>query len=112
MKGIGGNTKLIFQVSKTTKNSIGEQVQSWTDVQMIKGWLDLSSGHANYNTYNAKVAESTDVFVGDYVVLDSRITTENTRAIINGKRYDVTWIDDPMGMHQQLEIYLKYTGGQ
>lgn len=111
MKGIGGNTKLTFQVKTTQPNAIGEQEVTWTDVQTITGWLDLSSGGSNYTTYSAKVAESTDVFIADYEPLDSRISVENASAIVNGERFDVMWIDDPMGMHQQLEIYLKSTGG-
>lgn len=114
MNGIGGNTELTFQVKTTQANAIGEQEAIWTDVQAIKGWLDLSSGSANYNTYYAKVQDSTHVFVGDYVPLDSRIKAENARAIINGGRYDVMLLDNPMGMKEgsQWEIYLKYTGGQ
>lgn len=112
MKGIGGNTELIFQVATGTKNSIGEVELTWKDVQMIKGWLDLSSGDSSYNTYYAKVQESTHVFLADYVPLDARIKAENARAIVDGNRYDVKLIDNPMGMNAQWEIYLKYTGGQ
>ena len=114
MKGIGGNTKLTFQVKTTKTNAIGEQEAIWTDVQTIKGWLDLSSGSSNYTTYNAKVQESSNVFVADYVPLDSRVKAENARAIIEGSRYDVMLLDNPMGMKEgsQWEIYLKYTGGQ
>lgn len=109
---IGGNIQGLIQISTTEKNEIGEAVKSWADVQTITGWLDLSSGDSKYTTYNAKIQESTHVFVADYVQLDSRITAENSRMVIGGKRYDVMLIDDPMEMHKQLEIYLKYTGGQ
>nr|DAT75482.1 MAG TPA: head tail adaptor [Caudoviricetes sp.] len=109
---IGGNIQGLIQVSTTEKNEIGEAVKSWADVQTITGWLDLSSGDSKYTVYSAKVQESTHVFVADYVQLDSRITAENSRMVIGGKRYDVMLIDDPMEMHKQLEIYLKYTGGQ
>ena len=109
---IGGNIQGLIQVSTTEKNEIGEAVKSWADVQTITGWLDLSSGDSKYTVYSAKVQESTHVFVADYVQLDSRITAENSRIVIGGKRYDVMLIDDPMEMHKQLEIYLKYTGGQ
>lgn len=114
MKGIGGNTELIFQIKTTQKNDIAEQEKTWTDVQTIVGWLDLSSGSSNYTTYHAKVQESTHVFVADYVPLDGRIKAENARAIIDGGRYDVMLLDNPMGMKEgsQWEIYLKYTGGQ
>ena len=112
MKGIGGNTAATFQVPTVSKNAIGEHVETWQDVQRIKGWLDLATGSSAYNTYNAKVQESTHVFVADYVKLDSRIKAESSRVVINGKRYDVMLIDNPMELNAQLEIFLKYTGGR
>lgn len=114
MKGIGGNITAKIQVLTTTDNEISEQVDAWTDVQSIRGWLDMSSGEARYTTYNAKIQESTHVFVADYVALDSRISAENSRMVINNKRYDILMIDNPMelGSGSQLEFYLRFTGGQ
>ena len=112
MKGIGGNTQAVIQIRTVSKNAIGEQAVTWTDAQTLKGWLDLASGNSGYQTYNAKIQESTHYFIGDYVQLDERITAENARMVINGKAYDIMLIDNPMEMNQQLEIYLKYTGGQ
>lgn len=114
MKGIGGNIKATIQFGTTAKNDIGEFVQTWKDAQTIKGWLDLSSGEARYTTYNAKIQESTHIFIADYVSLDSRITAESSRMVINGKVYDILLIDNPMemGTGSQLEFYLKFTGGQ
>jgi len=111
MRGIGGNTEALIQVSSITSNAIGEQVKQWQDVQRIKGWLDLSGGETRYTTFNAKIQESSHVFVADYVPLDKRIEAETARAIIAGKQYDITLIDNPMGLNAQLEIHLKYTGG-
>lgn len=112
MKGIGGNTQATIQVRTVTKNAIGEQVATWEDVQTIKGWLDLSGGDSRYNVFYAKIQESTHFFICDYVKLDDRITAENSMAVIGGKYYDILLIDNPMEMNQQLEFYLKYTGGQ
>lgn len=114
MKGIGGNLQATFQVAALTRNAIGERVSTWEDVQTIKGWLDLASGNSSYTTYSAKIQESTHIFIADFVQLDSRISAEHSRVIINGKHYDVMLIDNPMemGSGSQLEIYLKYTGGQ
>ena len=92
---IGGNLKAMIQVSTETANIIGESVLSWEDIQLLTGWLDLSSGEARYNTYNAKIQESTHIFIADYVPLDSRITAENSRMIVNGKMYDILLIDNP-----------------
>lgn len=114
MRGIGGNITAVIQTRTSTQNTIGEQVQSWTDAQSIRGWLDLSGGDSKYTSYSAKIQESTHVFVADYVALAAGITAENSRMVIGGKRYDILLIDNPMemGSGSQLEIYLKYTGGQ
>jgi len=111
MKGIGGNTTAVIQTYTVNKNEIGEQVKSWSDTQTLKGWLDLQAGDS---TFNAKIQESTHIFVADYVPLAAGIQAENSRMTINGKRYDILLIDNPMemGSGSQLEIYLKYTGGQ
>lgn len=114
MKGIGGNITATIQVYTTTTNEIGENVKAWKDTQKIKGWLDLQAGEAKYTSFNAKIQESTHVFIADYVPLHHTITAESARMIIGGKRYEITLIDNPMemGSGSQLEFYLKFTGGQ
>lgn len=114
MKGIGGNITALIQVGTAAKNEIGETVLTWADVQSIKGWLDLSSGDSRYTTYSAKIQESTHIFIADYVALDERIKAETSRMVINGKRYDILLIDNPMEMQSgsQWEFYLKFTGSQ
>lgn len=114
MKGIGGNITAVIQTATTTKNAIGERVKSWANTQTLKGWLDLSGGDSKYTNYSAKLQESTHIFVADYVPLASGIQAENSRMVIGGKLYDILLIDNPMemGSGSQLEIYLKFTGGQ
>lgn len=112
MRGIGGNIKAVIQTRTVTKNAIGEQVPVWTDAQTLRGWLDLASGDSRYQTYHAKIQESTHYFVSDYVKLRPEITAENARFLIGGKTYDIMLIDNPMELNAQLEFYLKYTGGQ
>ena len=109
---IGGNIKAAIQISSTRRNEIGEKVKSWEPVQNLKGWFDLSGGSSKYTVYNQKLQESTHIFICDYVPLDERISSENSRCIISDKVYDVMLIDNPMEINQQLEIYLKFTGGQ
>ena len=118
MKGIGGNLTATIQVFASTKNAIGENVKTWADAQKIKGWLDLQSGEAGYSTYNAKIQESTHVFISDYVKLDPRIKAETSRLLLGSGEaalvYDIVFIDNPMELQSgsQLEIYLRFTGGQ
>ena len=111
---IGGNTEVRLQImTGTVQNEIGEQIPEWNTVEIIPGWLDLVSGDSKRNTFDTKIQDSTHVFVSDYRELDIRIRVENCRLLDKDRLlYDVLLIDDPMNLHQQLEIYLKYTGGQ
>lgn len=114
MKGIGGNTAAFIQVRKATTNSIGEQELVWLDVQQLRGWLDLMTGSTNSSAYSTRMQDSTHIFVCDYVLLHPAVSPENARMIINGKRYSINLIDNPMeiGSGSQLEIYLRFEGGQ
>lgn len=106
---IGGNiTATLQQKNGSTINEIGERIPAWKDIQTLTGWLDLQSGDSKYATYNAKLQESTHIFLCDHVPVDRKAT--NKRLMVNGTAYDVLLIDDPMEMHQQLEIYLRFVG--
>ena len=107
---IGGNATAILQTMETKSNAIGEMETTWRKSRELKGYLDLMSGDSRYQTYDAKIQESTHVFVCDYVPLGAEIGARNARLVVDGRRYDVMLIDDPMGLHRQLEIYLKMVG--
>lgn len=113
MIGIGGNITGVLQLPETSVNAIGERVQAWKDAQTLTGWLDMLGGSAGTAAYNAKIMESTHVFVCDFEPLNAGIDAETARMMIDGKPYEITLIDNPMhlGLGSQLEIYLKYTGG-
>ena len=108
---INGNIIASIQTFSSAMNFIGEAEKTWTDIQSLKGFLDLRSGDSKYSSYDAKIEESTHLFICDYVPLNENITAENSRMIIGGKVYDIILIDNPMGLNQHYEIYLKFTGG-
>lgn len=111
MKRIGGNLTAELQLNtEDERNEIGEVVPVWETVNTLTGWLDLSGGDSRYTSYDAKIQESTHVFLCDYAPLDERITAENSRLVIKGKTYDINVIDNVIEMDRQLEFYLKYRG--
>ena len=114
MANIGGNQFLYIQMNTgTIKNAIGEPIPGWKTVQSIWGFLDFVNGDSKYTPYNAKIQESSHVFLADYVPLKEGVKAENARAVDeDGLVYDVMLLDDPMKLHEQWEIYLKFTGGQ
>lgn len=109
---IGGNISARFERPQVTLNALKEPVQTWEALVTIRGFLDLQNGDKGYATYNAPIAESTHIFLCDYKPALYSARRENLRAVIDGDVYDVKWIDDPMGLHQHMEIYLEMTGGQ
>ena len=117
MIGIGGNITATVQIKTVTgKNVIGESTEAWSDVGSVLGWLDYSTGQNAVNQYNAKLQDTTHYFLCDHsrwiqAVQDQQITPENCRLVVANNIYNVLLIDDPMELHQHLEIYLKYIGG-
>ena len=109
---IGGNTELIIQsLSKdVVYDKNGKRIIDYASKEPIVGWLDLISGDSRYD-YKAKIEDSTHIFISDYVDL-SGVDIEESRAFIKGEIYEIKYIDDPMELHAQLEIYLKKVGGQ
>lgn len=110
MANIGGNITGIIQTKSTERNAIGEGVQKWADAFSIVGWLGMQSGDSKRSTFNAKIEESSHVFLCDYHSGIYDLADQDTRMIIKGKVYDVTYIDNPDEMDEQLEIYLKKVG--
>lgn len=110
MANIGGNILGTIQTKSTEKNAIGESVKSWKDAHSIIGWLGMQSGSSNYTNFNAKLAESTHVFLCDFHSGIYALAEQDCRMRIRGKEYDVLFIDNPDEMSEQLEIYLKRVG--
>lgn len=108
MKRIGGNTDLILKYKSQVKNEIGEEVITWVDYKTIHGFMDFMSEATGRTNFNSKIVESTHVFVCDYVEIDK--SEIELAAFHNNKEYEITYIDDPMGLHYHLEIFLKYIG--
>ena len=115
MANIGGNIYAVIQkkASEGKKNAVGEAVRTWTDAFNPLGWLGLQSGDSKRSTYNAKLEESTHVFLCDfdaniYALNDTE--NENIRMILKGKVYEILLIDNPDELDEQLEIYLKKVG--
>ena len=102
-----------FTVQKLTQidDGIGGVKEQWDDHITIEGYLDMMTGTDQPNNQqgslnNAFVEESTHVLVvpnGADVDID-----DSMRVVGGGKAYDVTFVDDPVGVGHHLEVYLRY----
>ena len=106
---IGGNLTAVLQTKTSSKNAFGEKVESWNDVQLLKGFLDFTGGDGSYKSnFKGSVEETTHIFICDYDEIASKAKPTQSRLIVNGSVYDVLMIDNPMNCNKHLEIMLKY----
>lgn len=110
MANIGGNITGVIQTKTTEKNAIGESAHKWADAFSFAGWLGMLSGEKKRTSFNAKVEESSHVFLCDFHPGIYSLADRDTRMIIKGVVYDVTHIDNPDEMDEQLEIFLRRVG--
>lgn len=107
---IGGNLQALFQSYSSIRNEYGEDEKTWSDLLTLTGFLDAMGGDSNTRSYDTKLQESSHVFITDYTPEYELLSSRRCRAIINGKIYEVSRIDNPMELNAHLEIFLKYLG--
>lgn len=113
LKKVKGNTPFVIQKKGTsTVNAIGEKETTWVDAVSFEGVLALQSGDSKYANFNKKVEESSHILLCDYNADIYALADQDTRVIAKGKMYDVLLIDNPDELDIQLEIYLRFVGGQ
>ena len=106
---IGGNLEATIQVKHTFDNDLGEHINTWDNLITIKGWLDLSSGNSTHS-HKTKTEENSYMLLTDYDNTVRDLSTSQCRCLINNRVYEVQSIDDPMELHDHLEISLKLLG--
>jgi len=108
---IYGNLTAQLQIFETVMNEIGEPHKKWQTMHELSGFLDFINGAAECENLSANLQNSTHVFICDFVPLNSAVTSENSRMIINDKVYEVVLIDNPMEKNHHYEIFLRFAGG-
>lgn len=116
MGHIEGNTKAYVQVRDVGADQYGIDREYWKYAfpEPLSGLLDLTGNDTN-RTLMKRVEESDYVFLCDYFkpcAYGEKLTTENSRLLIDGELYEVILYDDVMNMHEHMEIYLRFLGGQ
>ncbi|HAT4200950.1 hypothetical protein Cp4447_00959 [Clostridium perfringens] len=91
-------------------NGIGGNAEKEDEVFKIQGFLDLAQGfgaNGENSNLNSFLQESTHILITDY---REDISNKNWIIDSKGNRYNIVLVDDPVSMHNHLEIYLKFIG--
>lgn len=102
---------MTVQTNQETDDGIGGITTAWVDGVTLSGYIDMVNGSdlPTGVTGNAFIENSTHVAI----IPDGTPgqVTDNDRIICRGRVYDVTFVDDPVGIGHHLEVYLRYSGG-
>lgn len=114
MGHIDGNTEATVQIKEIMQDEYQADRAEWKDAFSIKGVLDLLDGGVNLKLMS-RIEDADYIFLCDYFLPaynGKKLTASNSRLLIDCEVYEVVLFDDVMRLHEHLEIYLKYLGGQ
>lgn len=101
-----------FKIEQNSRMPDGEGgwITGWLEVPnlSITGYLDLITGsNQSKHIHNAQLEESTHILIvpefKDGITDKMRVVDSKNRA------YQITYVDDPVGIGHHLEIYLKFS---
>lgn len=83
-------------------NEYGNNIYSWIDIGEIRGYLDFITIRKGQIAQKF-VEDSTHVFITEDIV----DLEQGDRLVINGKTYEINYVDNPLNLNRHLEIELK-----
>ena len=100
--------RFLVKQLKQVEDGIGGYVESYQTIYMGSGFLDLMTGTNENTVENASVEESTHILVTEWFEEHNQVIQANMIVDFSDTRYRITYVDNPTGYDDHLEIYLKY----
>lgn len=97
---------------RQTDDGIGGVTTTEDILLLVKGYIDAVGTGTDAPSQYTKgfIEQSTHVAIIKPIPKALVITDKMRLADANGRHYDITFVDDPVGINHHLEVYLKYTG--
>lgn len=93
----------LFKPVSTGENELGQEIFEHKRVAVFAGYMDMLDGSESTDKL-AYLAESTHVILTKDMTVDAEI---EDKIEVNGKNYEVTYVDNPVNIGHHLEIYVK-----
>ena len=97
---------LTFYLLKTIangENELGQEIFEYKKVAEFIGYMDMLDGNESTDKL-AYLADSTHVILTKDMTVNVEI---EDKIEVNGKSYEVTYVDNPVNIGHHLEIYIK-----
>lgn len=100
----------IFHIQQKTQepDGIGGFSETWEDMPDVSGYLDMLTGTDLNSVQNAFIEQSTHILIipeyTEWIMDQMRIID------LDGRIYDITYSDNPVGMNHHNEVYCKFGG--
>ena len=103
-----GATPFVVQHKINTPDNVGGVVETWSNHMMIHGYIDLITGSDQNPIQNAFTEQSTHILV--VPIFNTGITDKMRIVDAMGRYYNITYVDNPVGLNHHLELYLTFGG--
>lgn len=100
--------KLTLKGKAQTPDGIGGFLEDWAPLWSFDGYIDLITGTDQSAVQQAFIEDSTHVAV----IPEAQQGINDTMRLVDasGRWYEITYVDDPVGVGHHTELYLKYGG--
>ncbi|MFZ2952558.1 MAG: phage head-tail adapter protein [Streptococcus suis] len=96
-------TFYLFKPTVAGENELGQEIFEHKKVAEFTGYMDMLDGGESTDKL-AYLADSTHVILTKDMTVNAEI---EDKIEVNGKTYEVTYVDDPVNIGHHLEIYIK-----
>ncbi|WP_257211372.1 phage head-tail adapter protein [Streptococcus suis] len=93
----------LFKRNLVGENELGQEIFEHKRVAVFAGYMDMLDGSESTDKL-AYLADSTHVILTKDTTVNAEI---DDKIEVNGKTYEVTYVDDPVNIGHHLEIYVK-----
>lgn len=97
----------ILREKETGKlDELNDPIIEYQTVHEIDGWLDLITGSDEQAYQNSLIPTSSHLFLSEDMSFEIE-TTDRIKEVVSGLEYEITFVDDVMGLGDHYEIYCK-----
>ena len=100
----------LFRIQQKTQvpDGIGGFSEAWDDMPDVSGYLDMLTGTDLNSVQNAFIEQSTHVLI---IPEYTEWITDQMRIVdMDGRYYEITYSDNPVGVNHHNEVYCKFGG--